>query len=450
MVDTQFRERMSLARKLSLLTGIVIAVSLLLVLGVAYTTLTRSALERGAEGLSRATHQIASLGEMAVRQFRPRFVAVAQQDAVRRALAIGAAEGRAGSSKTDSAVAAAQRALAELTTPADSGLPIELWSASGQRVTHIGIDEPVMPESNSDGRALGAPRIPREGVSEVAGTDSLQLGQLYSSGDRVYYWLVMPVMEHGAAIGYLTQQRRIAANAQADRSIRALAGEGVSTYYRNASGSSWATVTGVPAVASRPGAGDSGRAVRASGEEVLIAEEHINGTPFDVVMERPVRDVLASPRATLRQLLLVAVVLLIAGMAAALLIGRRVARPIVTVARGAEAIARGQYDTQVPTTGDAEIARLAVSFNHMANEVALAHRALERQTADANAASRAKSEFLATMSHELRTPLNAIAGYAELLEMELRGPLTDAQRRDLVRIRTNSRHLLGLISSVLT
>ncbi|HEU0054935.1 MAG TPA: PAS domain S-box protein [Longimicrobium sp.] len=69
--------------------------------------------------------------------------------------------------------------------------------------------------------------------------------------------------------------------------------------------------------------------------------------------------------------------------------------------------------------------------------------------AEAEAANRAKFDFLTTMSHELRTPLNAIAGYVELLELEIRGPLTDAQRQDLERIHRSQKHLLGLINDVL-
>ena len=68
---------------------------------------------------------------------------------------------------------------------------------------------------------------------------------------------------------------------------------------------------------------------------------------------------------------------------------------------------------------------------------------------EAEAANRSKSEFLAIMSHELRTPLNAIDGYAELIEIGIRGPVTEEQRIDLARIRKNQRHLLGLIDGVL-
>jgi PAS domain S-box-containing protein len=67
----------------------------------------------------------------------------------------------------------------------------------------------------------------------------------------------------------------------------------------------------------------------------------------------------------------------------------------------------------------------------------------------AEEASRLKSLFLATMSHEIRTPLNAITAYTDLLGMEIAGPLTPGHHDQLGKIRSSSRHLLGIIDDVL-
>ena len=69
--------------------------------------------------------------------------------------------------------------------------------------------------------------------------------------------------------------------------------------------------------------------------------------------------------------------------------------------------------------------------------------------ARAEEASQAKSLFLANMSHELRTPLNAIIGYSEMLQEEV-SELDAAQiERDLQKISSAGKHLLGLINEVL-
>ena len=73
----------------------------------------------------------------------------------------------------------------------------------------------------------------------------------------------------------------------------------------------------------------------------------------------------------------------------------------------------------------------------------------ELARAEAEKASRAKSDFLAVMSHELRTPLNAIRGYADLLEMEIDGPLVPLQKEHVSRIRKSEGHLLALIDDLL-
>lgn len=81
------------------------------------------------------------------------------------------------------------------------------------------------------------------------------------------------------------------------------------------------------------------------------------------------------------------------------------------------------------------------------------HRAeqeLRSARLEAEAASRAKSEFLAVMSHELRTPLSAILGYEELLFDGITGPVNEGQRTQLGRIKASAMHLLSLIDEVLT
>jgi PAS domain S-box-containing protein len=80
---------------------------------------------------------------------------------------------------------------------------------------------------------------------------------------------------------------------------------------------------------------------------------------------------------------------------------------------------------------------------------ALRETELRDARALAEAASAAKSEFLASMSHELRTPLNAILGFAQLLERDRKEPLSERHKERLAHISRGGEHLLRLIDDVL-
>src|SRR5438445_78053 len=75
----------------------------------------------------------------------------------------------------------------------------------------------------------------------------------------------------------------------------------------------------------------------------------------------------------------------------------------------------------------------------------------ETQIADRpEAASEAKSDFLATMSHELRTPLNAVIGFSQIMMGETLGPIGSPQYRDYAKdIHDSGVHLLEIINDIL-
>ena len=74
---------------------------------------------------------------------------------------------------------------------------------------------------------------------------------------------------------------------------------------------------------------------------------------------------------------------------------------------------------------------------------------IAQQSRELEIASQHKSQFVANMSHELRTPLAAILGYAELMQEGFYEPLGKKSLDALTRIRSNGKHLLGLINTVL-
>ena len=97
----------------------------------------------------------------------------------------------------------------------------------------------------------------------------------------------------------------------------------------------------------------------------------------------------------------------------------------------------------------ADQAVIAIENARLFEEVQARTRELAKTVEDLEIASQHKSQFVANMSHELRTPLAAILGYAELMQEGFYEPLGKKSTDALTRIRSNGKHLLGLINTVL-
>jgi signal transduction histidine kinase len=141
---------------------------------------------------------------------------------------------------------------------------------------------------------------------------------------------------------------------------------------------------------------------------------------------------------------------------AAIYVMWRVIRPLRAITGTLAAIASGKMRGEIPFGGRqdeiGQFARALTMFRdstleRIRLEKALLDSRVAQETAETS--SRVKSEFLANMSHELRTPLNAIIGFSDIMQHQVKGPLTAAYQEYAALINESGNHLLNLVSDIL-
>jgi signal transduction histidine kinase/DNA-binding response OmpR family regulator len=140
---------------------------------------------------------------------------------------------------------------------------------------------------------------------------------------------------------------------------------------------------------------------------------------------------------------------ILGGVVGAFLFSSGVSNRIRTIERNMRRLGRPGRTLLPMDHSEGEIGRLALGVERADRILKDRQAELGRARSEAEAATRAKSAFLAAMSHELRTPLGAVIGFGELLEDEVAGELNERQARYVENIVSSGRHLLELINDVL-
>jgi signal transduction histidine kinase len=431
----------SLDRKLPLLISALLFLAVAAIAAGAYASVRGVLVAAAGDRLTGSARQLAVLLERSAEQRRGELARVGAEAAVRRWLA---------APEDAAAREAATAALAAVATQPET-FAAEVRSAGGPSLTSYAA------AASAEERALPAEAAP------VAGIGPLRL----HDGWLHYEIAVELPAGEGAPRGWLIARRRVTIGDRARdaaRSVVGLMGAQTDLLIGNAAGEPWTNFSEVVPPPAKLRAGASAGAELMDAGRLAVAVP-IAGTPWMVWLEAPVAVALAPLGPFLRQLGWVALVVIVAGAAAAHLVSRRITGPIDRLNVAAESLATGAATPELPTDRGDEIGRLARSFVTMREQVVAAQHELEGRVTERTeelrrALSRleeAQSELVrqerlamlgqlaSSVGHELRNPLAVMTNAIFYLEMVLDGA-SDEVREYLGIVR----HEIGLSEKIVS
>lgn len=266
------------------------------------------------------------------------------------------------------------------------------------------------------------------------------VGPFFMTGDTVNFSIRSPLVVGADTLGYVVVVRSLtAASAASTALIGQLVGDNVSFLIGNANGSLWTDFAKAAAAPlSKADVALHGAAGRTFvNADTVSATVLVPNTPWMIWIGQATATALQPATSLVKELMLLAVLVVIVGALIAWFTIRRLTAPLDEVTRASEALARGDYQRRIErSAAPDEMGRLARSFNAMAEEIETHHHELEVQVWERTAAlekalydlriaqeenvQRARLAMLGQLAggvgHELRNPLGVMTNAVYVLE----------------------------------
>lgn len=415
----RFSPRQSLSRKLPLLISALLVAAIVIFSAVAYRQLTQVLFAAAGVRMNSTSQLLANLFEDSGKRLRGEVEKAAADSAIRKITIANDTHSRA----------AAQAALGRFATAAPQTLAVEVRARDGRQLLW------------ADGKSPSAAAFLKSRPNVSAPPKQTTVGSILAQDTVIFYELRTPVVASpGDTTGFVTVYKQIS-SAQGAKMISGLIGEDASILVGNADGKLWtdlATVVPGPSFTGKLGVPTT--YTRAAGDSHLGTAVPIKSLNWIVWVDIPTATVLAPANRFLRDMAIVALVLVLVGGLAALLIGREITGPLEELTLAAEGISSGDYSRRVKTVRYDELGVLAQSFNTMAQQVDESTNELETRVqertreletamnelheAQESLVRREKLAMLGQLAgsvgHELRNPLGVMTNAIYYLLMVLK------------------------------
>jgi signal transduction histidine kinase len=429
----RFSPRQSLSRKLPLLISALLVAAIVVFSGVAYRQLTQALFAAAGVRMQSTSRLLANLFEDSGKRLRTDIEKTAADSAIRRITVASDSRSRA----------AGQSALARLAIAGQQTLAMEVRDKDGRELAWANGKNPVT-AALVRGRSIPSAPPTQTTIGPIAAADSI-----------LYYVVQSPVIvirtpvigQTNHTTGFITVYKQIS-SAQGAKVISGLIGSEASILIGNADRKIWTDMEKIVAGPSLPEKlGTPTMYTRAGGGRHLGTALPIKSLGWIVWVDIPTGSVLAPANRFLRDMGIVALLLVLVGGVAALLISRQITAPLKEMTLAAEGISSGDYSRRVSDGRYDELGVLAQSFNSMAQQVDESRNKLENRvqertreletalnelhSAQESLVRREKLAMLGQLAggvgHELRNPLGVMTNAIYYLLMVLKEAPVDVK-----------------------